>query len=81
MVAAGNYAPVDSALIPAGEIKPVKGTVMDFTRPTASGARIDRVGRDPAGYDHNYRLNGRDGTLALAARVRGSSAFTASSAG
>jgi len=70
MLAADHYTPVDDTLIPTGEISPVKGTVMDFTVPTAIGARFGRLGGDPGGYDHNYVLNSRDGTLALAARVK-----------
>lgn len=63
---ADNYTPVDDDLIPTGEIKPVKGTPMDFTKPTAVGARIDQV---KGGYDHNFVLNNSDGSLALAASV------------
>ena len=35
MIAADRYAPSDSALIPTGEIQPVKGTPMDFTQATS----------------------------------------------
>jgi len=70
MINADHFTPVDDTLIPTGEIQPVKGTVMDFTTPTAIGARIDRVGGNPTGYDHNYCLNQKDGSLALAARVK-----------
>ena len=51
---ADNYTPVDSTLIPTGEIAKVAGTPFDFTKPTRIGARIDQV---PGGYDHNYVLN------------------------
>ena len=63
---ADNFTPVDDTLIPTGEIKAVKDTPMDFTSPTAIGARIAQV---KGGYDHNYVLNNSDGSLALAARV------------
>jgi len=70
---ADRFTPVDKNLIPAGEIQPVKGTPMDFTQTTAIGARIN----DPYeqlviahGYDHNFVVNGKDGSLRLAARVR-----------
>jgi aldose 1-epimerase len=63
---ADNYTPVDDDLIPTGQIKPVKGTPMDFTKPTAVGTRIDQV---KGGYDHNFVLNSSDGSLALAASV------------
>jgi aldose 1-epimerase len=39
---------------------------MDFTAPTAIGARIAQV---QGGYDHNYVLKGGGGSMALAARV------------
>jgi hypothetical protein len=32
---------VDQNLIPTGELRPVKGTPMDFTEPTPIGARIN----------------------------------------
>ncbi|MFW6140377.1 MAG: aldose epimerase family protein [Acidobacteriota bacterium] len=63
---AEKYTPVDSELMPTGEILPVKGTPFDFTSPRAVGERIDKV---PGGYDHNFVLNGKKGTLKLAARV------------
>jgi aldose 1-epimerase len=68
MLNANLYTPVDEGLIPTGEIVSVKGTPMDFTKPTAIGARIKQVGGDPIGYDHNYVLNS-SGSLALAASV------------
>jgi len=52
-----SYTPVDDTLIPTGEIKSVKGTPMDFTKPTAIGARIQQVGGNPIGYDHNFVLH------------------------
>ena len=67
---ADHYTPVDNTGIPIGEIKPVTGSVMDFTEPVPIGARIDEVGGDPGGYDHNYVLRSQDRTLALCARVR-----------
>ena len=66
MLAADAYTPVDAGLIPTGEIRPVEGTPMDFTRPAAIGSRIARV---KGGYDHNFVLRGQDGKLALAARI------------
>jgi len=63
---ADHFTPVDKDLIPTGEIKLVKGTPMDFTRPMTIGSRIEQV---PGGYDHNYVLNSSDGSLALAASV------------
>jgi aldose 1-epimerase len=66
---ADRFTPVDTTLIPTGELLPVKGTPMDFTTPTAIGARINQQPLPGGGYDHNYVLNGKDGKLALAARV------------
>jgi aldose 1-epimerase len=66
MINADRFTPVDKDLIPTGEIKPVKGTPMDFTKPMAIGSRIAQV---QGGYDHNYVLNSSDGSLALAASV------------
>ncbi len=63
---ADNFTPVDSTLIPTGEIKSVKGTAFDFTSPFAIGARIDSV---KGGYDHNFVLNQKGGTSMLAAVV------------
>ena len=64
---ADRYLAVDDTLIPTGPPSAVKGTPMDFTRPTAIGARIDQV---KGGYDHAYVLNQKKpGQLTLAARV------------
>jgi aldose 1-epimerase len=70
MIAASRYTPVDATSIPTGVIAPVAGTVMDFTKPMKIGARIDEVGGDPGGYDHNYVLDKKGAELALAARLR-----------
>lgn len=67
---ADRFTPVDATLIPTGELKPVAGTVMDFTAPHEIGERIQQVGGNPVGYDHNYVLNGGGGKLDLVARVR-----------
>ena len=70
MLAADQYTPVDSTLIPTGEIKPVKGTPLDFTTPTPIGARIAQLKGEPGGYDHNFVVRGGGQSPALAARVR-----------
>jgi aldose 1-epimerase len=72
MINADRFTPVDSGLIPTGELRPVKGTPMDFTKPVAIGARIDQKDEQLGlghGYDHNWVVNGNPGTLRLAARV------------
>ena len=63
---ADGYLPVDSGLIPTGEIAPVQGTPMDFTSPATIGSRIAEV---QGGYDHCYVLRSPGGELALAATV------------
>ena len=75
LIAADRYTPVDATLIPTGTLAPVAGTPLDFTRPTAIGARI-REGFEQLvlaqGYDHNFVLNRpdpADGSPILAARV------------
>lgn len=60
MIDADHYTPVDTTLIPTGEIKSVKGTPFDFTKPEKIGARINEV---KGGYDHNFVLNKKDGLL------------------
>ena len=70
---ADHYTPVDSTLIPTGEIAPVQGTPFDFREPTAIGARIDQPHeqlRHGGGYDHNHVLSRRTkDSLELAVRV------------
>ncbi len=69
ILAADHYTPADKRLIPTGDIKPVKGTPMDFTAPAVVGSRFEQLKSDPPGYDNNYVLNTGGGRLALAARV------------
>jgi aldose 1-epimerase len=63
-----NYTPVDPTLIPTGEIKSVANTPLDFRKPTPIGAHIGEI-KDIGGYDHNFVVNGKMGTLRLAAKV------------
>lgn len=65
--------PVDSVLIPTGELMPVAGTPFDFNQPTAIGDRVNddneqlRCGN---GYDHNWVLRrSTDNDVELAATV------------
>ena len=69
-IEADSYTPVDDNLIPTGKIAPVRGTPLDFTKPTALGARFSELKAEPIGYDHNYVLRGHGELTALAARVR-----------
>jgi len=73
MIAAERFTPVDSGLIPTGQLQPVEGTPFDFRKPAAIGSRIDASDEQlklGAGYDHNFVLDHSDGALTLAARVR-----------
>ena len=73
LLKASHYTPVDETLIPTGEIAPVAGTPLDFTRSTRIGERIRDnhpqlvIGR---GYDHNWVLDRRGSGLELAARLK-----------
>ena len=72
MINAEQFTPVDSNLIPTGELRPVQGTPFDFTTPTAIGARIDANDEQlkfANGYDHNWVINKPAGELGLMARV------------
>lgn len=63
---AGRYTPVDETLIPTGELAEVAGTPFDFRQPRRIGERI-REGHEQLlrarGYDHNFVLDGWDGSL------------------
>lgn len=71
MIHAANFTPLNSALIPTGEIRPVAGTPLDFTQSKP-------IGRDIAvpdeqlilahGYDHNFVLDdgGKEGLRSAA---------------
>ena len=69
---ADRFTPVDKTLIPTGELRPVKGTPLDFTKPTRIGERIDSDYEQIVlghGYDHNWVINRTGGGLVLAARA------------
>jgi aldose 1-epimerase len=72
MLNADHFTPVDATLIPTGKIESVKGTPLDFTKPTAIGARINDNYEQLVfgkGYDHNFVINRQGPGLVLAARV------------
>lgn len=65
-LACSHYTPVVPGAIPTGEIAPVAGTVMDFTQSTKIGERINEDWDQLTmvqGYDHNWVIDGADGTL------------------
>jgi aldose 1-epimerase len=69
---ADRFTPIDATSIPTGELRAVKGTPMDFTRPARIGARIndsDEQLKFGTGHDHNYVLNKTAGGLSFAARL------------
>lgn len=69
---AANYTPVVAGAIPTGEIAPVAGTPMDFTKPKRIGDEIDADFEQlklTGGYDHNWVLDGEEGTMRLIAVV------------
>jgi aldose 1-epimerase len=71
-LAADRYTPVDSTLIPTGELASVAGTPFDFRTPTAIGARInanDEQLHRGRGYDHNFVLVQAASGLTHAAHV------------
>ena len=71
MINADRYTVVDAELIPTGEIKAVKHSFLDFTKPAPLGARESALGASHR-YDHNFVLNRptNSNALLLAARVR-----------
>lgn len=70
---ASHYTPADAALITTGAILPVDATPLDFrvAKPIGRdiGAMATQAG-DPGGYDHNWCIDGADGTLRPVAALR-----------
>ena len=69
---ADRYTPVDNVLIPTGDLPGVAGTPFDFRTPHAIGERINATNdqlKIAGGYDHNWVLNGPNGTMKTAAKV------------
>lgn len=72
MINADQFVPVDSTLIPTGELRPVEGTPLNFLEPTAIGKNIDADDQQLTfgqGFDHCWVLNRDGGELSLAATV------------
>lgn len=71
---ASKYTPVVEGAIPTGELADVEGTVMDFTSLKRIGDEIDADFEQlklTLGYDHNWVVDGWDGTLRHIATVVG----------
>jgi aldose 1-epimerase len=69
---ASRFTPVDSGLIPTGELKSVASTPFDFRSATAVGARINANDEQlhlGHGYDHNWVLDSGGGKLSEAAEL------------
>lgn len=73
---AARYTPVTGKLIPTGELAPVAGTPMDFTRPTAIGTHIRAdhpqlqfAEPKQGGFDFNWVLDAKGDVSKLAADV------------
>ena len=67
-----RFTPTDAGSIPTGELKAVAGTPFDFLKPTVIGKRIndqDQQLQYGSGYDHNFVVNGKFGSLRSAATV------------
>lgn len=71
MINADSYTPVDSGLIPTGEIAKVKGTPFDFKKPKLIGKDLavkHQQLKFGLGYDHNWVLN-KEKSFSLAASL------------
>jgi aldose 1-epimerase len=66
---ADHYTP-GAPMVPYGEIKPVKGTLFDFTSTKAVGKELKQTGGTPIGYDHNFVVNGESNQLRPVARLK-----------
>lgn len=69
---ADKYTLVDALSIPCGGNAEVAGTPFDFTQPHIIGERIEADAEQlhlTGGYDHNYCINGWDGSLKKCASV------------
>ncbi len=69
---AAHVTEVDAKLIPTGAFLAVAGTALDFTTAKPIGRDIAALKGEglPDGYDHNFVIDAKPGTLALAAEVR-----------
>ncbi|RFD29738.1 galactose-1-epimerase [Pseudomonas sp. GL93] len=73
---ASHYTPVNATLIPTGELAPVKGTPMDFLKPTPIGQHIKAdhpqlkfAEPKQGGFDFNWALDTKGDIKQLAAEV------------
>jgi aldose 1-epimerase len=69
---ASRYTPVDDTFIPLGHLESVGGTPLDFrvSKPISRDiGQLPPEGEDPGGYDHNFVLDGEEGSFRRAARL------------
>ena len=66
---ADRYTP-GTPLVPDGRVAAVAGTPFDFTTAKRIGRDLQAAGGNPAGYDHNFVVNGDHGQLRPVARVK-----------
>jgi len=72
LLRAEAFTPVNSALIPTGEVRPVAGTPFDFTKSTVIAARINEDNEQlkfGMGYDLNWVLEKKGTGVQLAAQA------------
>ena len=72
MINADKFTPVDSTLIPTGQLEDVANTPLDFRKPTEVGKRINddfQQLKYAGGYDFNWVLNNYNGSVREAATV------------
>lgn len=72
MINASYYTPIDSTLIPTGEIAEVSETPFDFRKAVPIGKRLKDSNQQldfGAGYDHNWVLNHQEDGLCHAATL------------
>lgn len=71
---ASNYTPIRVDAIPTGEIASVKNSPMDFTKEKAIGEEVNTKDFEQIkfchGYDHNYVVDGWDGSMKKIAIAR-----------
>lgn len=66
-----QYTPVDETLIPTGQLAPVAGTPLDFTKTAKIGTRIEELTKSATiGYDNNYVVRAAESLPAPAAMLR-----------
>jgi aldose 1-epimerase len=70
VINADSFLPIDSTLIPTGEIRNVSGTSFDFRKPKKVGEEINTLNKQLMfgnGYDHCWVLNNQDQGLRFVA--------------